>query len=237
MNRVLTATAFFLFCSVSLVADEETADLAKLSEAMGHLIGKNLHSSGIPIDVDALVRGMKKGCNEEGCSLSEDECLQAIADLQEKALSIESEKNLSQANEFLKNNQKQKNIVSIENNKLQYQILKAGSGNAVQKYNSPLVRYQGHYLNGQSFGSSEGDEMVALDDTIEGFSKGIVGMKEGERRVIYVHPDLGYGPHSLSMPNALLVFEVELIKADVSMQAQEANNSEDSLRDAETSIQ
>ena len=125
--------------------------------------------------------------------LAEDECLQAIAALQEKTLSIESEKNLAEANEFLHRNQKQKGIVSLENGKLQYQVIKPGSGNAVQRYNSPLMRYKGRYLNGQVFGSSSGEEVVTLDETIDGFSKGIIGMREGERRLLYVHPDLGYG--------------------------------------------
>ena len=60
-------------------------------------------------------------------------------------------------------------------------------------------------------------------------------MREGEQRLLYVHPDLGYGPHGLSMPNALLVFEVELIKADASAEAQAASNAEDSGNEAETS--
>ena len=34
---------------------------------------------------------------------------------------------------------------------------------------------------------------IPLDQTIPGFSKGIVGMKEGEKRRLFVHPDLGYG--------------------------------------------
>ena len=80
---------------------------------------------------------------EASSPVSEDECLKAIAALQEKALSIESEKNLAEANEFLHQNQKQKGIVSLENGKLQYQVIKPGFGNAVQRYNSPLMRYKG----------------------------------------------------------------------------------------------
>ncbi len=228
----------YLICLASSLFCEESQspDIAKLSEAMGHLIGKNLHSTGVPIDIDALVRGMKDGCKGDNSPLSEDECLQAIAALQEKTLSIESEKNLAEANEFLQRNQKQKGIVSLENGKLQYQVVKPGSGNAVQRYNSPLMRYKGRYLNGQVFGSSSSEEVVTLDETIDGFSKGIIGMREGERRLVYVHPDLGYGRHGLSMPNALLVFEVELIKADASAEAQAASNAEDSVNEAATSL-
>jgi peptidylprolyl isomerase len=213
-----------LFCD-----EEKNTDVAKLSEAMGHLIGKNLQSIGLPIDINALVRGMKDGCEGKEPPLSEDECVQALAALQEETLSLQSEKNLAEANEFLARNLKQKGIISLENGKVQYQIDKAGTGNAVQPYNSPVVRYKARYLNGETFGSSSGEEVISLDETIAGFSKGIIGMQEGEVRTLYIHPDLGYGRHGLSMPNALLVFEVELIKADASAEAQAASMAEDAI--------
>jgi peptidylprolyl isomerase len=220
----LVAVAFPLFCK-----EEESPDVAKLSEAMGHLIGKNLQSMGLPIDIDALVRGMKAGCDGQEAPLSEDECVQALADLQEETLSAQSEINLAEANEFLASNLKQKGIISLESGKIQYQVIKNGSGNTVQSYNSPLLRYKGRYLNGETFGSSSGDEVISLDETIEGFNKGIIGMREGEVRTLYIHPDLGYGRHGLSVPNALLVFEVELIKADASAEAQAAAKIEDAV--------
>jgi len=41
-------------------------------------------------------------------------------------------------------------------------------------------------------------------------------MKEGEKRTIFVHPSLGYGDKGALLPNSLLTYEVELIKADIS---------------------
>ena len=230
MRRHLKILWLLVFAAPLFCGEEKTPDVAKLSEAMGHLIGKNLQSMGVPIDIDALVRGMKDASKGNGPALSEDECVQALAQLQEESLSAQAEKNLAEANEFLKGNLKHKGVISLENGKIQYQVVKPGFGNAVQSYNSPLMRYQGRYLNGEAFGSSSGDEVVSVDETIEGFSKGIIGMQEGEVRTLYVHPDLGYGRHGLSMPNALLVFEVELIKADASADAQAASNAEDAIK-------
>jgi peptidylprolyl isomerase len=236
--RFLAIFLSLIFFAYSLFCEENaSSDIVNLSEAMGHLIGKNLQSTGVPIDIEALVRGMKEGCKGADCAMSEEKCLEALAALQEKSLTIEADKNLAEANEFLKRNQKQKNIVNLENGLVQYQTVKPGSGNCVQPYNSPLVRYKGRYLNGQTFGSSAGDEMVSLDETIDGFKKGVVGMKEGEVRTLYIHPDLGYGRHAFSMPNALLIFEVELIKADASAEAQAASNAEDAIHDPATTLQ
>lgn len=216
---------FALIVAFSLHA-EEKADTEKLSEAIGHLIGKNLQSMNVPIDVNALVKGMKEGCSSN-TSLDEEACAKAIAEWQEKDLSKQAEKNLCDAKTFLEKNRKERGVISLEENKVQYRVLKAGKGSTIQPYNSPLMRYQGRYLNGQSFGGSSGEEVVSLDETIEGFKKGTLGMREGEVRTIFIHPDLGYGRHGLSMPNALLIFEVELIKADASADAQAASNADD----------
>jgi peptidylprolyl isomerase len=39
-------------------------------------------------------------------------------------------------------------------------------------------------------------------------------MKEGEKRRLYVHPDLGYGTTGQLPPNELLIFDIEVVKAD-----------------------
>ena len=53
-------------------------------------------------------------------------------------------------------------------------------------------------------------DKITLNDTIIGFKKGLVGMKKGEKRMIYVHPELGYGSSGyMPRPNTLLSFEIE----------------------------
>ena len=49
---------------------------------------------------------------------------------------------------------------------------------------------------------------------IPGLKSGIIGMKEGEKRTIYIHPDRAYGTQGYLPPNSLLTFEIELIKAN-----------------------
>lgn len=204
--------------------DESTDfDIAQVSEAMGHLIGKNLQSLGLSVDINAVVKGIKDASLGKSSPLSEDECVQAIAVLQEENLSVISEKNLEEAETFLQKNKQQPNVVNLEDGKLQYKIEKTGSGQSVQSYNSPIVQYKASYLNGRIFGVSDGDELLSLDDAIAGFSKGIVGMKEGEVRTLYIHPELGYGKQG---QNSLLVFEVKVLKADASADAHAASNTE-----------
>jgi len=38
-------------------------------------------------------------------------------------------------------------------------------------------------------------------------------MKEGEKRRLFVHPEVGYGTSGQLLPNSLLIFDIEVIKA------------------------
>jgi FKBP-type peptidyl-prolyl cis-trans isomerase FkpA len=59
---------------------------------------------------------------------------------------------------------------------------------------------------------------LGLRQTIPGFEQGVLGMRVGGRRRIYVPSQLGYGaqgaPQGGIPPNAALVFEVELLSVN-----------------------
>ena len=223
------ASLFFLFAALVAHADDSEHDVAKISEAMGHLIGKNLQALGLELDVQAIVKGIKDASEGKHPPMNEDECVQAIATLQEESFSAAAEKNRREADDFLEKNGKVSGVVTLENGKLQYKVVKKGEGEAVQPYNSPIVRYTARYLSGEVFGAVPDEEMISLDEAIPGFSKGLVGMKEGEKRTLYLHPDLGYGKQGHLLPNALLIFDVEVIRADASADAQSASNADENL--------
>lgn len=227
---------FILVCLFGGSAIAAEPDLEQISRAMGHLIGKNLQSMGLDLDIDALLLGMRESSEGESAPLSEDECLQALSILQEETLLAEAQANLLAAMEFLKSNAEKRGVVVLEGGKLQYQIVKKGSGDAVEPYNSPILRYKAHYLNGKAFGDSCSEEMVSLDEAIAGLSKGVIGMREGEVRTLYIHPELAYGRSDLAAPNALLVFEVEVLKADATAEAQAASQAEDACFDEASAV-
>ena len=53
-------------------------------------------------------------------------------------------------------------------------------------------------------------------EVIQGWERGVVGMREGGIRRLIIPPSLGYGPnrYSIIAPNATLVFELELLKVE-----------------------
>lgn len=192
-------------------------DIKVLSEAFGHFIGRNLKSPGVQFDVESIIKGIREGANGAPAPMNDQEYEVAMMKLQEKAYEALSKDNLQAANTFMIENKGKSGVIEIEPAKLQYTILTTGTGPEVQKNATPLINYKGTYIDGTVFGSSEevgGPITIPLDQTIPGFSKGIVGMKEGEKRRLFIHPDLGYGTLGNLPPNALLIFDIEVMKAD-----------------------
>jgi FKBP-type peptidyl-prolyl cis-trans isomerase len=54
------------------------------------------------------------------------------------------------------------------------------------------------------------------NSVIEGWERGVLGMKEGGSRRLIIPPSLAYGPNRYSAipPNATLVFDIELVKVE-----------------------
>lgn len=200
-------------------------DLQKVSQAFGHLIGKNLDSIGFEFDMTEVIKGMKDSIAGKESPMNETECVQAISLVQEEVFQKTATKNLDEANSFMTKNAKEEGIIVLEKDKLQYKIEKQGEGTVVEKYFSPMIRYSGKFLDGKVFGTSQEDELISLDETISGFSQGIVGMKEGEKRTLYIHPELGYGTSGYLPPNSLLVFEIEVVKANATPKQEDSFTS------------
>lgn len=192
-------------------------EISQLSEAFGNFIGRNLKTTGIDFDIDAVVKGIRDGAAGKPSPLSDADYEQKMIALQESAFKKMAETNLQAADAFLKSNADKPGVKVIEPGKLEFLVLKEGNGPEVKEGSSPQINYTGKYIDGTVFGSSEdagGPITIPLDQTIPGFSKGLLGMKEGEKRRIFVHPDLGYGTTGHLQPNSLLIFDVEVIKAN-----------------------
>lgn len=213
-------------------------DILKASEAFGHFIGRNLNSPGIKFDLERMIKGMREGAAGKPAPMSDEEYETLMANLQEKTFNVLAEDNLKSANDFLKKNADAEGVIEIEPGKLQYIILEKGHDPAIAEHGTPMINYTGKYLDGTVFGSSAevgGPITLSLDQTIPGFSKGVVGMKEGEKRRLFVHPDLGYGKTGQLPPNSLLIFEIEAVKA-TSPEKDTLSEADDILPDDEDTL-
>ena len=193
--------ALFSFCLLAHAPDTKA-----LSEALGHWIGKNLHE--LPLDFDALAKGMQDEADGKEMPIDEEACLKEIAALEEKLHIEKVEKQRLEAEQFLQENKHKAGVHVLSNGQVQYEVVREGSGAAVSSYNSPIVR-----IGGQD------EELLSLDDTMPGLKLALEGMKENEVRKIFIHPDLG-------TYDALTTLEVELIRADASSDASAAYDRE-----------
>lgn len=211
-------------------ANTSSLDLNKVSQALGNFIGRNLNSPGIHFDLENVIKGIREGAAGKPSPMDEKEYEQAMGQLQQQAMAAIASKNLEAADKYLKDNAHARGVVEIMPGKLQYVILEEGKGPTVAEHGTPQITYTGKYIDGTVFGNSDaagGPITVPLDQTIPGFSKGITGMKEGEKRRLFVHPDVGYGTGGQLIPNSLLIFDIEVVKASSPDEGADAIDSDD----------
>lgn len=96
--------------------------------------------------------------------------------------------------------------------------VKLGVGDEVKKGDTVSVHYVGTLQNGQEFDNSKkrGDPfefIVGKGMVIEGWDKGLVGMKVGGQRILIIPSDMAYGDNGVGpIPGgATLVFSIELL--------------------------
>lgn len=196
---------------------DDQENLKKLSEAFGHFIGRNLKNPGIDFDLELVIKGMRNGAAGQEPPIPDDEYEKLMGTFQAKAYFEMADMNLKATTAFFEENAKLAGVVELEPGMLHYQILEKGEGETVKEGDTPLIHFKGTFLDGETFGSSEqvgGPVPLPLDQTIPGFKKGIVGMHEGEKRKIFVHPDLGFGTSGNFPPNTTIIFEVKVEKAN-----------------------
>ena len=116
-------------------------------------------------------------------------------------------------------------LVELENG-LKYLELAAGDGPAIAAGNGAMVHYTGWLYDedqpegkGEKFDSSRDRNQpysfpLGAGRVIQGWDLGVAGMQVGERRMLIIPPELGYGSSGsgdVIPPNATLLFDVELL--------------------------
>lgn len=128
-----------------------------------------------------------------------------------------------------KNNFSEQNMLDISSGKsldslqdfdeFEVEITREGKGPSAGVGDMVVVNYQGTLIDGTQFDSSY-DRGTPFEFTlgegrvIEGWEKGVNGMKIGEERMLYIPSSMGYGDRGTGgIPgNAGLVFKVELLE-------------------------
>lgn len=99
---------------------------------------------------------------------------------------------------------------------LAYKVINEGTGEAVGKTGSAVVKYKGQLIDGTVFDSNDQGANLSPRGTVPGFGEGLAMMNKGAKYVLYIPGELAYGvdgqPQAGIGPNATLVFEVEAVE-------------------------
>ena len=106
------------------------------------------------------------------------------------------------------------------NNELQITDVQLGTGKAAVKGALITTQYSGFLVDGTKFDSSydRGQPFQCVIGTgrvIKGWDQGLMGMKVGGKRKLYVPAHLAYGERQIGAhikPNSNLIFEIELLE-------------------------
>ena len=223
VSRIAAAAALAVALMIGAPAPRAETPAANTGDTDSYSLGLSLGSQyragglgqGPALSVDDLLRGIKDGIG--GKPMSADERARAGRYLRDVSEALAS-RNKAQAAEFLARNAKEKAVVTTASG-LEYQVLVAGTAGAptVRPTDHVTVQYRGKLLDGTEFDSSYArgqPAQIVATNVIQGWQEALALMSPGAKWRLFIPPELAYGakpPTPAIPPNALLVFDVELL--------------------------
>jgi FKBP-type peptidyl-prolyl cis-trans isomerase FklB len=195
----------------------------KESYSLGYQFGTSLKMQGVDINLDVYTSAIRDALSGKQPQMSSEEMQstimairQRVAEVQQKALKEQGDKNLAEGKAFLTANAKKEGVKTLPSG-LQYKVLTEGKGKTPKKSDTVTVHYRGTFMNGTEFDSSISRGQPAtfkVDGVIPGWTEVLQLMKEGAKWQIFVPAELAYGERGMPPripPQSTLVFDVELI--------------------------
>ena len=195
----------------------------RASYSIGADIGGNFKRQDLEISASALAAGISDAFAGK-LQLTEPEMKAALAEFRTNMMAkmeakqkTDSEKNGKEGEAFLAANAKKEGVKTLPSG-LQYKVLKSGTGKSPKATDKVKVHYHGTLIDGTVFDSSVDRNEPAtfgLNQVIPGWTEALQLMKEGDKWQLVIPAKLAYGEHPQPGgkigPNAVLIFEVELL--------------------------
>ena len=197
----------------------------RYSYALGMDLGKAIANVNVPLNMEVLMGAIKDQVDaarpvQMTDSTAESALQDLLLQMQKKKESdekVQAQKALDEQKEFLDKNAKDSTI-KLTPKGVQYKILKEGTGLVPKVSDKVQVHYIGALLDGTEFDNSvkRGEPLeFPVSAVIEGWQDLLQMMKEGMKVKAWIPSGLAYGEAGVPpmIPaNAMLVFEVELLK-------------------------
>lgn len=198
-----------------------TTTVDSVGYAIGVLVGKQnkMQLSQVPggakINVEALVSAFYSTLKGKDSIMSDEQANNIIRAYFESQQKLVGQENLEKGNKFLEENKKKPGVTTTASG-LQYEIIKAGTGEKPTAESTVRVSYHGTLIDGKVFDSSvqrHDTATFAVNQVIPGWTEALQLMPVGSKWKIYVPASIGYGEQGAGgaiAPNSTLIFEVEL---------------------------
>ena len=225
MKKTALILAFCLSAAAPLLADgtNQLADeKSRVSYAIGMMTGLQWKQKDLDFDVELYARGIKDGLAGGAMLLTPQEAQLTIdafskelgAKQQQKQMELAA-KNKTEGDAFLGANKNQPGVQTLPDG-LQYLVITNGTGEIPTAGDTVTVNYRGMLIDGTEFDSSykRGQPATFLvGGVIRGWTEALQKMNAGSKWKLFVPSDLAYGPQGRPgiAPNAVLIFEVELL--------------------------
>ncbi len=214
------------------VSKEEAAEAAtdpeQWSYAFGRIMGQEIAAAlqtfkhGPAVDEDAMLRAVRDTLAAADQEVNPEEIAQLQAIVQERVrieqeeLQKKGEENITKGEEFIASYTEQEGIVEGQDGVV-YRVIASGEGDAVGDQIASVI-YTGKDVDGTVFDSTEKNGGVPAqfvrEGVIPGLSQVLAEMKKGDKWEVVIPSDQAYGPNGIPgviLPNATLVFEVEIV--------------------------
>jgi len=196
----------------------------KVSYAIGLDVGNGLKKNEVDVDPDIVAKAIKDILSDNKPLMTEQEVKATIMDLQkdvqakqQERMKAQGEKNKKEGEGFLAQNKTKDGVKTLPSG-LQYQVITEGKGKSPKASDTVTVQYRGTLIDGIEFDSSYKRGQPAtfpVGGVIKGWTEALQLMKEGSKWQLFIPSDLAYGVSGTQGgpigPNAVLIFEVELV--------------------------
>ncbi|GAB2514272.1 FKBP-type peptidyl-prolyl cis-trans isomerase [Microbulbifer agarilyticus] len=242
MNKTSLAAAIALGIALVGCNKQESAATAdvkletqeqKVSYIIAEDMANRLKSQEVALDPSIVAMALQDVASGRESRLSQEEKQKVIQvfqenmqakqkelmEKQESDFKASADKNLEEGKKFLEENAKKDGVQTTDSG-LQYKVITEGTGPSPSETSVVEVDYKGTLIDGTEFDSSYKNGkpvQFPVNGVIKGWTEALQLMKQGAKWELYIPSELAYGPGGaggLIGPNATLIFEVELHKAD-----------------------
>lgn len=209
-----------------------TSDIDSVAYALGVLNGQGFAGVAdegavfpeVTLDLDNVLAGFLTAVRKDSASLkiTPEEAQVLLQNFQQKVQREQMEKQQARVAEekakgaeFMAKNSTVDGVVTTESG-LQIQVLTEGTGKAPKEGDDVKVNYKGMLIDGTVFDQGQGTKFSTRKGAlIEGFTEGLLSMKEGGKVLLTIPSELGYKDRGAGKEipgGSTLQFEVELLE-------------------------